>query len=444
MNRLLRNVDRELWSIIKNEFSRQKYGIELIASENYAPLSVLEVLGTVLTNKYSEGRPGKRYYGGNQYIDEIENLCMKRGLELYDLNSNEWSMNVQPLSGCAANLAVYTGLLKPHDRIMGLDLPSGGHLSHGFYNGAKKVSATSIFFESLPYVINNDGFIDYDEFEKRAKMFQPKLIICGGSAYPRDWDYKKFREVADSVGAYLMCDMAHISGLVATGEHNNPFEYADVVTSTTHKTLRGPRSGIIFMKNKDGIVDKIHNAVFPGLQGGPHNNQIGALALQFKLANTDEFKEYIQNVKSNAKTMAEKLKSIGYKLSTDGTDNHIILVDLKDKDITGSKLEKVCEAVDISLNKNTVIGDKNPMNPGGVRIGTPAMTTRGFVEKDFEQIAVFIDKCVSIAVEIQNQKGRKLVDFCVGMNENESIINLRGEVNKFAEKGEFYELKDFE
>ena len=214
MNRLLKNVDKELFNIIKKEFQRQKYGIELIASENFAPKSVLQTLGTILTNKYSEGRPYKRYYGGNQYIDQIETLCQTRALDLYGLNSNEWSINVQPLSGCAANLAVYTGILNPHDRIMGLDLPSGGHLSHGFYNGSKKISATSIFFESLPYVVNSDGYIDYDEVNKRAQIFRPKLLICGGSAYPRDWDYKRFREIADSIGAYLMCDMAHISGLV--------------------------------------------------------------------------------------------------------------------------------------------------------------------------------------------------------------------------------------
>lgn len=444
MNRLLRNVDRELWSIIKNEFSRQKYGIELIASENFAPKSVLQVLGTVLTNKYSEGRPYKRYYGGNQYIDQIETLCQERALTLYNLNKNDWSINVQPLSGCAANLAVYTGILNPHDRIMGLDLPSGGHLSHGFYNGVKKISATSIFFESLPYVVNNNGYIDYDEVNKRAQIFRPKLLICGGSAYPRDWDYKRFREIADSIGAYLMCDMAHISGLVATKEHNNPFEYADIVTSTTHKTLRGPRSGIIFIKNKDNNPDKIHNAVFPGLQGGPHNNQIGALAAQLKMANTEEFHEYIRQVKTNANVLANTLINMGYKLVTNGTDNHLILVDLKDKDVTGSKVEKVCEAVDISLNKNTVVGDKNPMNPGGIRIGTPAMTTRGLVEEDFVVVAKYIDRCVTIAQNIQESKGRKLVDFCNGLEENGEINQLKKEVQEFAGKFEFYELDDME
>jgi len=444
MNNLVKNVDIKLFNILKNEFKRQKYGIELIASENFAPFSVLQLLGSVLTNKYSEGRPYNRYYGGNQYIDQIETLCQDRALTLYGLNKHEWSVNVQPLSGCAANLAVYTGILKPHDRIMGLDLPSGGHLSHGFYNGSKKISATSIFFESLPYTINNQGYIDYDELHKRALIFQPKLIISGGSAYPRDWNYKLFKEIADDINAYLMCDMAHISGLVATNEHNNPFEYADIVTSTTHKTLRGPRSGIIFMKNIDDLPNKIHNSVFPGLQGGPHNNQIAALALQLHLANTNEFKEYIKQVKSNAQSLANTLINMNYNLVTNGTDNHLILVDLKNKNITGSKLEKVCEEVNISLNKNTVIGDKNPMNPGGVRIGTPAMTTRGLTESDFVVIAHYIDQCVKIAQNIQNTNGKKLNDFSKNIELNNDIIQLKNDIQLFSKKFKFYDFHDFQ
>jgi glycine hydroxymethyltransferase len=439
MKSLLKIVDTEVCNILKKEFYRQKKGIELIASENFAPQSVLSVLGSVFTNKYSEGRPYKRYYGGNEHIDELETLCENRALELFKLNKTEWAVNVQPLSGCAANMAVYTGLLQPHDKIMGLDLPSGGHLSHGFQTKDKKISATSIFFESSSYKINSSGFIDYEALKNKAEEFCPRLIICGGSAYPCDWNYKAFREIADSVGAYLMCDMAHISGLIAAGKHNNPFEYADVVTSTTHKTLKGPRSGMIFIKRKDDMVNKINNAVFPGLQGGPHNNQIGALAVQLKLANTPEFKEYITMVKKNAKTLENTFRRMGYTMSADGTSNHLLLLDLKPQDITGSKLEKVCEAVNISINKNTVIGDNNPMNPGGVRLGTSAMTTRGMGEEDFIQIAHFIHRCVKIAQKIQDIKGRKLVDFCQGLEDNSEIIELRDEVSTFAEKAEFYD-----
>ena len=423
--------DSQLKNILLKEFRRQKCGIELIASENFTSQNVLDCLGSVFTNKYSEGLPGKRYYGGNQYIDELETLCQERALKTYRLNPANWGINVQPYSGSVANVAAYFGILKPHDRIMGLDLPSGGHLSHGFYTPKKKISTTSIIFESLPYKINETGYIDYDKLEEYALVFQPRLIICGGSAYPRDLDYKRFREIADKVNAYLMCDMAHISGFVATQEMSDPFPSCDLVTTTTHKTLRGPRSGLIFYKKE--FKDTINDSVFPGLQGGPHQNKIAGVCTQLLEVSTPEFKEYIQQVKKNAQSLSSKLQELGYKISTNGTENHIVLCVVRDKGVTGSKVELVCEHADISINKNTVYGDTSPMNPGGIRLGSSAMTTRKLKEEDFKKIAIFIDRAVKIAIDIQNKNGKKLVDFKKGIELNNDIISLKKEVNEFSE-----------
>ena len=434
--------DIQLKKILFREYNRQKRGIELIASENFTSQSVLDCLGSVFTNKYSEGLPGKRYYGGNEFIDQLETLCQKRALSVYRLNDTEWGVNVQPYSGSVANVAAYFGILKPHDRIMGLDLPSGGHLSHGFYTPKKKISTTSIIFESLPYKINESGYIDYVKLEEYAKAFQPKLIICGGSAYPRDMDYKRFKEIADSVNAYLLCDMAHISGLVATQEISDPFPYCDIVTTTTHKTLRGPRAGLIFFRKE--YEQSINESVFPGLQGGPHQNKIAGICTQFLEVATPEFKEYIQQVKTNAKILASELINLGYKISTDGTDNHIVLCVVRDKGITGSKVELVCEHADISINKNTVYGDTSPMNPGGIRLGTSAMTTRKLKEEDFKKIAGFIDETVKIAIKIQDKNGKKLVDFKKDIENNEEIINLKTRVNEFSENLYFPSSLDFD
>jgi len=429
--------DVELNDLIKQEYNRQKEGLELIASENFTSKAVMSVLGSILTNKYSEGTPGKRYYGGNQIIDKIEILCQNRALETFNLDSNKWGINVQPYSGSVANLAVYNALLNPNDRIMGLNLPSGGHLTHGYYTAKKNISATSVYYQSLPYFVNDEGLIDYERLEKDAINFKPKLIICGYSAYSRDLDYERFRKIADINNSYLLCDMAHYSGLVATNECNNPFLYSDVVTSTTHKTLRGPRAGMIFYKKE--FEDKINFSVFPALQVRPHEHQIGALCNQLKYVKTPEFKEYIIQVKKNARIMASEFIRKGYKICTDGTDNHLILVDLNNKNITGSKIEKICEYVDISINKNSVPGDKSALSPGGIRLGTSALTTRGFKEDDFIKVVEIIDKVIKIALTIQETSGNKLKDFIEIMEENKQLLEIKKEVNVFANTFEFYE-----
>lgn len=427
---LLQQKDPELFNLIELEKTRQKEGLEMIASENFTSPQVMECLGSILTNKYSEGMPGKRYYGGNQYIDKIETLCIERALKAFHLDPEVWGVNVQPVSGSPANLAAYNALLSPHDRIMGLDLPSGGHLTHGFYTAKKKISASSIFYESLPYYVGDDGYIDYDDLEKTASRFLPKLIVCGASAYPRDLDYPRFRKIADQVGAYLMCDMAHISGLIATQEHNNPFDYCDIVTSTTHKTLRGPRSGLIFAKRQ--YMDAVNFSVFPTLSGGPHNHQIAGVATQLLEVQTPEFKEYIKQVKLNAKTLASELTGYGYTLISGGTDNHLVMVDLKPLNLTGSKAEKMLETVGISVNKNATKGDKSALTPMGIRIGVNALTTRKMKENDFKQVTEYIHRALQLALKIQNISGKKLADFARIAEEDQEVKMLAIEIKAYA------------
>jgi len=438
----LKDHDPEIYDLIEKEKSRQWRSLELIASENFTSKAVMECLGSALTNKYAEGLPGARYYGGNEVVDQVETLCQQRALKAYGLDPEKWGVNVQPYSGSPANFAVYTALLRPHDRIMGLDLPSGGHLTHGFYTYSKKegtrkaVSATSVYFESLPYRVHPDsGLIDFDSLARDAALFKPAMVICGGSAYPRDYDYAKFKEIADANGSLLMMDMAHISGLIATGEAASPFEYCDVVTTTTHKSLRGPRSGMIFFrKDERGFEGRINQAVFPALQGGPHEHQIAGVATQLKEVCTDEFKVYIQQVKANASALADRLTSKGYKMATGGTENHLVLWDLKPNGITGSKYEKICDAANITLNKNCVPGDRSAVTPGGVRIGAPALTTRKMIDTDFVQIADFLDEALQIALKLQEKSGPKLKDFAKLLPESEEVNALRKKVNDFATK----------
>lgn len=444
-------VDPEIAQVMEKEIQRQRESVVLIASENFTSRAVFDALGSPMSNKYSEGYPGARYYGGNQHIDAIELTCQARALKAFNLDPAKWGVNVQCLSGSPANLQVYQALMRPHDRLMGLDLPHGGHLSHGYQTPSKKISAVSTYFETFPYRVNLEtGIIDYDALEANAELYRPKCLVAGTSAYCRLIDYARMRKIADKVGAYLIVDMAHISGLIAAGVIPSPFEYADVVTTTTHKSLRGPRGAMIFFRKGVRKIDPktgkeimydlegpINFSVFPGHQGGPHNHTITALAVALKQAATPEFKQYQEQVLKNAKALENEFKTMGYKLVSDGTDSHMVLVDLRPKSLDGARVEAVLEQINIACNKNSIPGDKSALTPCGIRIGAPAMTTRGMGEEDFKRIARYIGQAVDISRKVQDElpkEANKLKDFKakVASDSVPEILELRKEIGQWA------------
>ncbi len=383
--KFITEYDPEVGAAIEAECARQRRNLELIASENIVSEAVMAAMGTVLTNKYAEGYPGKRYYGGCEHVDVVETIAIERAKKLFGCDY----ANVQPHSGAQANMAVFVAMLKPGDTVMGMNLDHGGHLTHG-----SPVNFSGLYFNIVPYGVDDEGFLDYDELEKKAMEAKPKLIVAGASAYCRVIDFKRFREIADKCGAYLMVDMAHIAGLVAAGLHPSPIPYADVVTTTTHKTLRGPRGGLILANEEAAKKFNFNKAIFPGTQGGPLEHVIAAKAVCFGEALKPEFKTYQEQVAKNAKALAKALQEQGFKILTGGTDNHLMLLDLRGMDISGKELQNRCDEVYITLNKNTVPNDpRSPFVTSGVRIGTPAVTSRGLTPDDMPAVA----RCIWLA-----------------------------------------------
>lgn len=387
----IKSFDEELAESIQKEIERQNDHIELIASENFVSKAVMAAMGSPLTNKYAEGYPGKRYYGGCEFVDIAENLAIERAKKLFHCTY----ANVQPHSGAQANMAVFFSLLKPGDTIMGMNLAHGGHLTHG-----SPVNFSGTYFSIVPYGVNEDGFLDYEEIRNTAKECNPKLIVAGASAYARAIDFKKFREIADEVGAYLMVDMAHIAGLVAAGYHESPIPYAHVTTTTTHKTLRGPRGGMILSSEEFAADHKLNKSVFPGIQGGPLMHVIAAKAVCFKEALDESFKEYAGKIIENAQALCNGLKERGFQIVSGGTDNHLMLVDLQNMNITGKDAEHLLDSANITCNKNTVPNDPaSPFVTSGIRLGTPAVTTRGFTAKDMDTVA----EAISLVIKDANK-----------------------------------------
>ena len=401
-------MDINIKRAIENEYKRQQNNIELIASENYVSNDILKIQGSILTNKYAEGYPSKRYYGGCKYIDVIESLAIDYACKLFKCKY----ANVQPHSGSSANMAVYRALLKKGDKVLGMNLSHGGHLTHGH-----NINFSGIDYDIIDYKVNEDTeLIDYDELEKIAKLEKPKMIIAGASAYSRIIDFKRFREIADMVGAYLMVDMAHIAGLVATDLHPSPIPYADIVTSTTHKTLRGPRGGLILTNNEE-IIKKINKTIFPGIQGGPLMHVIGAKAECFYEALQPEFKEYINQVIKNANVLSDVLKKEGFRIVSGGTDNHLLLVDVSSIGLTGKEAEEILDSINITVNKNTIPYDKlGPNVTSGIRLGSAAMTTRGLRENNFVDIGLFISRA------LKNKDNKEILDEL-----KEKVLNLTKE-----------------
>lgn len=399
----IKKGDSEVYSIINEEHERQENNIELIASENFTSEAVMEAMGSYLTNKYAEGYPGKRYYGGCYVVDKVEELAKDRLKKLFGAEH----VNVQPHSGSQANMGVYFAMLNPGDTIMGMDLSHGGHLTHG-----SPVNFSGKLFNVVSYGVNKETEqIDYEELKKKAIECKPKLIVAGASAYPRIIDFAKFREVCDEVGAYLMVDMAHIAGLVAAGLHPSPVPYADFVTTTTHKTLRGPRGGVILCKEQ--YAKAIDKTIFPGMQGGPLMHIIAAKAVCFGEALKDDFKEYSKQIVKNAKVLADELTNYGFRLVSGGTDNHLILLDLTNKDITGKDAEHLLDSIGITANKNTIpFETKSPFITSGIRIGTPAVTTRGFKEEEMKQIAYFINYAIDNRDKDLSDIRNKVTELC--------------------------------
>ncbi|ADL51549.1 serine hydroxymethyltransferase [Clostridium cellulovorans] len=404
----LKNTDEAVFHIINEEFQRQDNNIELIASENFTSEAVMEAMGSYMTNKYAEGYPQKRYYGGCEVVDKVEDLARDRMLQLFGGDH----ANVQPHSGSQANMAVYLSVLKPGDTVLGMSLSEGGHLTHG-----SPVNFSGILFNFQSYGVNGDGLIDYDEVEKIALEIKPKMIVAGASAYSRVIDFKRFREIADKVGAYLMVDMAHIAGLIAGGVHPSPVPYCDFVTTTTHKTLRGPRGGAIICKEE--YAKALDKTIFPGIQGGPLMHVIAAKAVCFGEALKDEFKEYAQQVVKNAAVLCQELKEFGFDIVSGGTDNHLMLIDLTSKNITGKDAEKLLDTIGITVNKNTIPNEKlSPFVTSGVRVGTAAVTTRGMKEEDMKKIAYFINYAIE--------------------HREEDLTDIKAQVSEFTSKFKLY------
>ncbi len=403
----LRRRDLEVWTIIKQEEERQASKIRLIASENYTSHAVMEATGSVLTNKYSEGYPGRRYYQGQEHVDQVELLAQERAKKLFGVKY----ANVQPYSGSPANLAVCFALLQPGDTIMGLHLPHGGHLTHGW-----KVNYSGVFYRSAPYYLNDAGLFDYDAIEELAREHKPKLIISGTSAYSRVIDWQRMTDIAHSVGAYSQADIAHIAGLIAGGAHPSPAGIVDVITTTTHKSLRGPRGAMIMTDNEE-IAKKVDRAIIPGLQGGPHNHTTAAIAVALKEASTPEFRDYVRQIVVNAKTLAEALIDKGYRLISGGTDNHLMLIDMTNKGVSGKQAAQALDLAGIVTNSNSIPNDpRKPFDPSGLRLGTPAVTSRGMREAEMRTIAEWVDRVVTD-------------------HENDEVINaVRGEVAELCEK----------